>query len=171
MSFARRAGGVRGIGIALRVHGAVCADQEGVDSLREATEMLAETRARLEYAQALVELGAALRRANQRSGARPPLREGLDLAHRCGAAPLEERARTELEATGARPRKAVYTGVESLTPSEPRVARMAADGKTNREIAQSLTVTEKTIETHMRHVSQKLDVGRRTELATTLEAD
>ena len=71
---------------------------------------------------------------------------------------------------GARPRKAVYSGVESLTPSELRVARLAAEGRTNREIAQSLTVTEKTIETHMRHVFQKLDVGRRGELAATLEA-
>ena len=79
--------------------------------------MLGGTRARLEYAKALVELGAALRRANRRNEAREPLREGLDLAHRCGAAALEERARTELEAAGARPRKAVLSGVESLTPA------------------------------------------------------
>jgi DNA-binding CsgD family transcriptional regulator/tetratricopeptide (TPR) repeat protein len=165
---ARRAGGARGIGIALRVRGAVCAGLEGVAMLREAVEMLAGTRARLEHARALVELGAALRRANRRKDAREPLREGLQIANRCGAIPLEERARTELAATGARPRKAVYSGVESLTPSELRVARLAAAGSTNREIAQSLTVTEKTIETHMRHVFQKLDVGRRGELAAVL---
>jgi DNA-binding CsgD family transcriptional regulator len=169
VTLARQAGGARGIGIALRVAGAVCAGPEGVEMLRQAEATLADTRARLEHAHALVELGAALRRANQRKEAREPLREGLEIAHRRGAIPLEERARTELAATGARPRKAVFSGVESLTPSELRVARLAASGQTNREIAQSLTVTEKTIETHMRHVFQKLDVGRRGELAAVLE--
>jgi DNA-binding CsgD family transcriptional regulator len=136
---------------------AVTGGTAGVELLRESVTVLAETRARFEH-------------ANQRKEAREPLREGLDLAHRCGTAPLEERARTELEATGARPRKAVYTGIESLTPSELRVARMAAESKTNREIAQALMVTEKTIETHMRHVFQKLDLSRRTELAGVLES-
>ncbi|HEV7784749.1 MAG TPA: LuxR C-terminal-related transcriptional regulator, partial [Thermoanaerobaculia bacterium] len=154
-ALARQAGGRRGIGIAL---------------LQESVNTLATTRARLQHARSLVDLGAALRRANRRKDAREPLRDGLDLAHHCSATPLEEEARTELEATGARPRKAVYSGVESLTPSELRVARMAAEGKTNREIAQALTVTEKTIETHMRHVFQKLDVGRRTELPKALES-
>jgi DNA-binding NarL/FixJ family response regulator len=111
----------------------------------------------------------ALRRGNFRKEAREPLREALELAHRCGAVPLEERTRTELAATGARPRKAVFTGVESLTPSELRVARMAVEGMTNREIAQALTVTAKTVETHMRHVFQKLDVAKRTELAGVLK--
>ncbi|HVY78638.1 MAG TPA: AAA family ATPase [Solirubrobacterales bacterium] len=167
-ALARRARGVRGLGIALRVEGSVTAGEAGIALLREAVATLAPTDARYEHAQTLVELGATLRRANRRKEAREPLRQGLDLAHRCGTVPLEERARTELAATGARPRKAFYSGVESLTPSELRVARLAAEGRTNREIAQSLTVTEKTIETHMRHVFQKLDVGRRTELASAL---
>ena len=164
VGLAREAGGQRGIGVALRVQGAVIGGTDGIEILREAVGILADTRARLQYAQALADLGAALRRANKRKEAREPLREALDIAHRCGAAPLEERARTELAATGARPRKAVISGVESLTPSELRVARMAAEGMTNREIAQALTVTAKTIETHLRHVYQKLDVARRTEL-------
>jgi DNA-binding CsgD family transcriptional regulator len=165
---ARRAGGRRGIGIALGVEGTVTGGSEGAELLRESVDTLATTRVGLERARALVELGANLRRANHRKDAREPLRQGLELAHRCGAPPLEERARTELAATGARPRKAVFTGVESLTPSELRVARMAADGMTNREIAQELTVTEKTVETHMRHVFQKLDVSRRTGLPAVL---
>jgi DNA-binding CsgD family transcriptional regulator/tetratricopeptide (TPR) repeat protein len=165
---ARKAGGARGIGIALRTAGTVGGGSEGIELLAEAREVLAGTRARLDHAAALVEHGAALRRANFRKDAREPLREGLELAHRCGAMPLEERARTELAATGARPRKAVFTGVESLTPSELRVARMAADGLTNREIAQGLTVTQKTVETHMRHVFQKLDLSKRTELSGVL---
>ena len=167
---AREAGGARGIGLTLRVLGSVTVGEEGIELLREATGVLGRTRARLQHAQALVELGAALRRANRRGEARAPLREGLDLAHRCGAAALEERARTELTATGARPRKTVLSGVESLTPSELRVARMAAEGMTNREIAQSLFVTAKTIETHLRHVYQKLDIAGRTELAIALNS-
>jgi DNA-binding CsgD family transcriptional regulator len=168
VDLARRAGGVRGIGIALRTLGVVSGGTEGIELLAEAEGVLAGTRARLQHAEALLERGAALRRANYRRDAREPLREALELAHRCGAAPLEERARAELAATGARPRKAVFTGVESLTPSELRVARLAADGMTNREIAQSLTVTAKTVETHLRHVYQKLDIARRTELAGAL---
>jgi DNA-binding CsgD family transcriptional regulator len=168
VDLAREAGGRRGIGVALRVQGAV-AGTEGVEVLREAVEILAGTRARLQHARALVDLGAARRRANRRKEAREPLREGLDLAHRCGAAALEERARTELAATGARPRSVVLSGVDALTPSELRVAGMAAEGMTNREIAQQLYVTAKTVETHLRHAYQKLDVARRAELAAALQ--
>lgn len=165
---AREAGGKRGIGLTLRVLGTVAQGEEGIGVLRDAAEILSRTRARLQHAEALVELGAALRRTNRRKEAREPLREGLDLAHRSGAAVLEERARTELTASGARPRKAVLSGLESLTPSELRVARMAAEGMTNREIARSLFVTAKTVETHLRHVYQKLGVARRTELSAVL---
>lgn len=164
----RAADNPRGVGVALRARGVVVGGAEGIELLDEAAEILRNTRARAQYAEALLEHGAALRRANFRKEAREPLREALELAHRCGAVPLEERARTELAATGARPRKAVFTGVESLTPSELRVARMAAEGMTNREIAQSLTVTAKTVETHLRHVYQKLDVAKRTELGAQL---
>ena len=138
--------------------------------LRAAVETLEDTRARLQHARALVELGAALRRANHRKDSREPLREGLEIAHRAGAVPLEERAGTELAAAGARPRSVVRTGVDALTPSELRVARLASEGLTNREIAQSLTVTAKTVETHLRHVYQKLDLSKRTELAVALDA-
>lgn len=165
VELARESGSPRGLGIALRVQGAIAEGAEGIELLREAADLLATTRARLQHAHALTDLGAALRRANWRRDAREPLREALDVAHRCGATLLEERARTELAATGARPRKAVVSGVESLTPSELRIAHMAADGMTNREIAQALTVTAKTVETHLRHVFQKLDVDRRTQLA------
>ena len=168
VALATESGIDRGLGMTLRTQGVVLGGEPGLEALRRAVAILAGTDARLEHARALVDLGAALRRANRRKEARKPLREGLDRAHRCGAAGLEERARTELAATGARPRKAVLTGVESLTPSELRVARMAAAGMTNREIAQSLFVTAKTVETHLRHVYPKLDVAKRTELAAVL---
>ena len=150
------------------MRGAIAGGEEGIELLRRSAELLGGTRARLQHAESLIELGAALRRANHRKDAREPLREGLEVAHRCGAVPLEERALTELAAAGARPRGVMRSGVDALTPSELRVARMAGGGMTNREIAQSLTVTPKTVETHLRHVYQKLNVSKRTELAGAL---
>jgi DNA-binding CsgD family transcriptional regulator len=115
-----------------------------------------------------VELGAALRRANQRTEAREPLRAGLDLALGCGATRLADRARTELRATGARPRRESLSGAAALTPSERRVAEMAASGLSNAEIAQALFVTVKTVEGHLSGAYRKLDVRSRTELGDAL---
>ncbi len=119
---------------------------------------------------ALVELGAALRRGNRRADSRAYLREGLDLAHKLGAKALEERAQTELAATGARPRRLQLTGLESLTPSERRVAEMAADDMTNKDIAQTLFVTPKTVEVHLSSVYRKLEISSRGQLSDALGA-
>ena len=155
------------IGEALRVQGLV--DQRaGLDALRDAVGQLAPTDFRLDYARALVDLGSALRRGKERKASRDPLREGMELAHRCGATALVEHARTELEATGARPRSVIVSGADSLTPSERRVAQLAANGMTNREIAQTLFVTAKTVETHLRHCYQKLEIAGRAELPAAL---
>jgi DNA-binding NarL/FixJ family response regulator len=108
-----------------------------------------------------VALGAALRREGKRTAAREHLRRGLELAHRCGARPLVTEARAELLAAGARPRRPVFSGVDALTASELRVARLAAEGLTNREIAERLFVTERTVETHLRHAFQKLGIASR----------
>ena len=81
---------------------------------------------------------------------------------------VAERARTELLATGARPRKAMLSGPESLTPSERRVALMAARGMANRDIAQALFITQRTVETHLTHVFQKLAIDSRSRLAEAL---
>lgn len=90
------------------------------------------------------------------------------MAERCGALALERRARDELVATGARPRRRQLTGVDSLTPSERRVAEMAAEGLTNRAIAQSLFVTVKAVQWHLRNAYRKLDVRSREELPALL---
>ena len=132
--------------------------------------MLSPSPARLELAAALTDLGAALRRGNQRAEARDVLRRALELAEISGAAPLAERARTELAATGARPRSVRLSGVESLTASERRVAEMAAEGLTNRQIAQALFVTPKTVEVHLSSVYRKLEISSRAELARVLSA-
>jgi DNA-binding CsgD family transcriptional regulator len=82
---------------------------------------------------------------------------------------LAERAADELAASGARKARLLLSGVESLTPSERRVADIAARGLTTRQIAESLFVTPKTIEFHLRHIYQKLDIRSRAELSALLD--
>jgi DNA-binding CsgD family transcriptional regulator len=142
----------------------------GEKLLHESVEILAESQWRLEHAKALVELGAALRRGNKRSDSREFLRQGLELAHKLGATALEERAQTELAATGARPRRLMLSGLESLTPSERRVAEMAAENMTNKDIAQALFVTPKTVEVHLSSVYRKLEISSRAQLPDALGA-
>jgi ATP/maltotriose-dependent transcriptional regulator MalT len=170
LDVARRTGSPRAAGIALRTRGVLRGGQRGLYDLGEAVAVLQESDAKLEHARALVELGAALRRANQRAAAREPLRAGLDLAYRCGAGRLAQRAATELRATGARPRRAVLTGLEALTPSERRVAELAAGGMSNPEIAQALFVTLNTVEGHLRHTYQKLAINSRGQLPVALRS-
>jgi len=83
---------------------------------------------------------------------------------------LADRARAELLATGARPRRTAAHGWEALTPAERRVATLAAEGCGNREIAQQLFVSRRTVETHLTHVFQKLGVATRAELTATRAA-
>jgi DNA-binding CsgD family transcriptional regulator len=92
------------------------------------------------------------------------------LAHVCGATPLVERANEELAATGARPRKILQTGLASLTASERRVAQLAAEELSNKEIAQALFVTVKTVEVHLSNVYRKLEIGSRRQLPAALVA-
>lgn len=165
---ARRFAGRRALGIALRVTGLAYGGTAGVRFIGESADVLRESPAILERAKSLAELGAALRRAGQLRAARPPLAEALDLASDCGAWPLADRARAELTAAGGRPRRARLHGAEALTPSEWRVARLAADGRTNRQIAQSLYVTLKTVETHLAHAYAKLGISQRGDLPDAL---
>jgi DNA-binding CsgD family transcriptional regulator len=168
LALARRWGDPRAIGASLRVLGLVEGGTAGIGLLREAVEVLAGSEARLEHALALVDLGAALRRANQRTEAREWLREGVDLAQRLGAFGLADRANNEIAATGARPRKILQTGLDALTASERRVAQLAADGMSNKEIAQTLFVTIKTVEVHLSHAYRKLEISSRTQLDPAL---
>jgi DNA-binding CsgD family transcriptional regulator len=158
----------RALGIAARVAGLAHGGARGLELLGESVNVLADSPAQLERAKSLVELGAALRRSGKRGASRDPLAEALDLAARCGARPLASRAREELKATGARPRRAWRRGAESLTPSELRIARMAADGKTNSEIAHALYVTVKTVEGHLARSYTKLGISSRRQLGGAL---
>jgi DNA-binding NarL/FixJ family response regulator len=153
----------------LRVLGTCLGGEEGIETLRRAVELGTSSPARIETIRALIELGAALRRANQRTAAREPLGQAVDLAREGGAIALQDRARTELAATGARPRReALLSGPGSLTPSERRIAELAAGGQSNREIAQALFITPKTVEYHLRNVYRKLGIETRRELHRVL---
>ncbi|MDQ3759989.1 MAG: LuxR C-terminal-related transcriptional regulator, partial [Actinomycetota bacterium] len=154
-------------GVALRTQGLV-EGAEGLDTMRRAVDVLSGSPARFQHARALVELGALLRRSGRRRDAREPLREGLELARGCGATVLAERAHDELITAGARPRRLQFSGVDALTASERRVADMAAAGQSNREIAEALYVTVKTVENHLGRAYSKLDIGSREDLPAAL---
>jgi DNA-binding CsgD family transcriptional regulator len=167
LGLARAQGAPGPIGRVLCARGTLQGDE---DSLREAVEVLERSPARLERARADAALGAWLRRERRPSDAREPLRRALELAEACGAEALAADVRTELRASGARPRTSALSGVESLTASERRVALLAADGQTNRDIAQSLFVTPKTVEVHLSNAYRKLGIRSRRELSGVLSA-
>jgi DNA-binding CsgD family transcriptional regulator/tetratricopeptide (TPR) repeat protein len=170
LALSRRWGAPRAVGVSLRTLGLAEAGDVGRERLAESVRVLEPSGAQLELARSLVELGAATRRAGSRSAAREPLHAGMELAHRCGARRLVERARHELVASGVRPRRAMRTGVDALTASELRVASLAAEGMSNRDIAQALFVTLRTVEVHLTHAYQKLDIASRRELPAALRA-
>jgi DNA-binding CsgD family transcriptional regulator len=161
-------GAPRAIAVALRADALVGPSSDRADRLKRALELLEPLPTRLEQARVLVDLGATYRAAGKRAAARAPLLDGLTLASHCGALALERRARAELAAIGIRPRTTGRSGADSLTPSERRVAELAAAGQTNREIAQTLFVTEKTVETHLGRAFRKLDVTSRRQLPDVL---
>jgi DNA-binding CsgD family transcriptional regulator len=168
VALAEAFGAPRTLGVALRAAGLAEDGKRGIEMLRQAVEVLERSAARLERARAMADLGAALRRTGRRAESREILRPALDLAHRCGALALTERARTELIAAGGRPRRLVLSGLDSLTASERRVAQLAAAGLSNRDIAQHLFITTRTVEGHLTHAYQKLAITSREQLLAAL---
>lgn len=168
LSAATAADSARRMGAALRISGLAEGGTHGLGLLRRAADTLAGSPALLWRAHACVDLGEALRHAGQIVSARETLRDGMELAHRCGAVPLADRAEQELRAAGGRPRRRVGIGAGALTTSERRVAELAATGVSNKEIAQSLFVTLRTVELHLSNTYNKLEIRSRHELAAAL---
>jgi DNA-binding CsgD family transcriptional regulator len=168
LELARGVGAARPIGIALRAKALLESGDDAIRLLREAAVTLDGSQSQLERARVHADLGTALRQAGAPEPAREHLRLAVDLAHRCGAHPLEDQALAELRATGARPRRRATTGAGALTPSERRIAELASAGRQNREIAQALFVTTATVEFHLRNAYRKLEISGRGELAGAL---
>ena len=168
VELARSFGAPRALGVALRAAGLVAGGQRGEVLLREAIAVLAGPDNRLEHARTQADLGAVLHRRNHLADARRLLRQAVDTAHHLGAVALVRQAETDLRATGAKPRRVRLTGLEALTARERRIAELAADGLTNREIAQTLFVTDRTVEGHLTNVFTKLGVRSRTSLPAAL---
>jgi DNA-binding CsgD family transcriptional regulator len=167
LELSRRFGAPGAIGRTLLAYGSLMGG-EGLELLGEAVDVLRESQAALDRARAFVAYGAALRSAGKAREAREPLREGLDLAGRCGSRTLVDQARAEALAVGTRPRRTALRGVEALTPRELEVADLAGQGMSNREIAEALFVTLKTVEWHLRHIYEKLEISARRELRAML---
>ena len=158
------------LGRSLRVLGRMLGGPDGLAHLAEAATVLEASTHKLEFARALEAYGAALRRAGQVARAREPLLRALELASACGVEPMAVRVRAELQAAGVRPRRDAISGMGSLTPSERRVVELAATGRANRDIAQDLFVTPKTVEVHLSSAYRKLGIRSRGELGPVLAA-
>src|SRR5215208_4160920 len=170
LALAERFGAPRALGVARRAAGLLERGDVAVERLRSAVESLAACGARVEQTRALIDLGAAIRRAGRPIEARGTLREALALADAIGALTLAQRAREELRLAGARPAQPGTTRSDGLTPSELRVAQLAATGQSNRQIADALFVTVKSVEWHLGNVYRKLDIRGRAQLAAVLDA-
>ncbi len=170
VELARRTGVPRALGIALRSLAYTAGPHDRLTLLTESCAVLQRSASRLELARSQLELGASLRSAGQRGAARVPLRQALDFAARAGAEPLVQRIRQELAAAGGRPRRASLTGLDALTPTERRIAQLAAADRSNVQIAHDLYVTSKTVEWHLSNVFRKLQLTNRSELAALHDA-
>jgi len=161
---ARRYGAPRPLGIALAADGILRRDRS---LLGEATALAEAAGDRLGLCRVLIWQGRALRLARRPKEARGPLGKAAALAARLGAVALAEEAATELAATGTS-RQAVTGLHRSLTARECRIAELAADGLRNKEIAARLTLSVRTVESHLARAYRKLDVAGRRELAAAL---
>jgi DNA-binding CsgD family transcriptional regulator len=171
LTLARELGVPRTLGVALGARARLDDGKRRRKRLEEAVDVLRDSESRLDLARALVLLGSELRRVGQRRAAREPLAEALSLADELGASACARQAHEELVVAGARPRRAARHGLRSLTASELRVAQVAAAGASNREIADDLFLSLKTVEMHLTRAYSKLEIQRRAQLAAALHAE
>ncbi|WP_216586740.1 ATP-binding protein [Streptomyces brasiliscabiei] len=133
---------------------------------REAIDRISRTRVRVELARAQLLYGEWLRRENRRVDARAQLGVAHDTFSRIGAEAFAERARGELQATGAKVRRHTISEPTALTSQEAQIARLAGEGLTNPEIGTQLFLSPHTVEWHLRKVFSKLGISSRKEIRT-----
>src|SRR5215472_8854452 len=168
LAAARRVGAPGALGMSLRTAALAIGGDEGLALLREAVAVLERSSARLELAHALTDLGTELSRSGRRREGRDAQRRAISLAGQCGAVTLAESAMAGLHAGPGRRARLELTGPSALTAAERRVCRQVAEGQTNREVAQALFVTEKTVERHLSSAYQKLGIRSRFQLASAI---
>lgn len=168
LELARRVGTPGALGMSLRAAALATGEDERLMLLQEAAAVLGDSESRLELAHALADLGGELNRLGRRRESRDAQRRAIQLADECGALALAERARADFQAGPGRRARAELTGRGALTAAEWRVCRQAAEGRTNREIAQALFVTEKTVERHLSSAYQKLEIRSRFQLSEAI---
>jgi DNA-binding CsgD family transcriptional regulator len=156
------------IGPGLRVLAGMKGGDEGVAMLRQAVELLEGTLNRLQQAKALLSLGQMLLERGEAEEARLHLRRALELGEASGARPIVDRARTELMKSGVRPTLGAPIGRATLTATERRVAELAAEGQTEREIAQLLYETPNAVSGHLDAACHKLGVSDHDQLRLVL---
>ncbi|MFD3730469.1 ATP-binding protein [Streptomyces sp. NPDC058632] len=168
---AERWGTSRALGYAALASGVATPGPEGITRLREAVRRLSASPARVDHARALLLLGRALLADGAPREAREHLRDAVAIAHRCGGVALARRAREELVGAGGRMRGVPVSPLDMLTGTERTVATLVASGVSNREAAESLFVTVRTVELHLTSVYRKLGITRRADLAGVLRED
>ncbi len=167
LDLARRCQIPRAVGVALRAAGQAAGATKGLDLLNEAVSVLSVTPARLELARALHDLGVASLRRGDTRAAREALRHGLSLAVDCGATRLAKAMRERLHDAGGRVGRS-GKGPGVLTPGQERVSALAAQGYSNKEIAELLVVSLRTVETHLTSAYRKLGIAGRSQLAAAI---
>jgi DNA-binding CsgD family transcriptional regulator len=140
---------------------------DAVAAHREALALLEHAKHPFEHARTLLALGSEHRRAKERAAARRTLDNARAAFAAMGATLWTERAQSELDRIGGRRAR----DRDELTATEERVARLAAEGQRNREIAATLFITERTVEANLTRAYRKLGVRSRTELARQLSAE
>ena len=168
LEVARGVGAPSHIATVLRTQAQLAGGIAAVELLREAVDGVCGSEGGLELLRCTADLGTALRRIGQRSEARELLTEAADQARRSGARLIEKQVHEELRIAGARPRRLSFSGPDSLTASERRVVDLAIQGLSNRDIAQALFVTPRTVERHLYTSYKKLGIGSRAELRDAL---
>ena len=153
------------LGIAARSHALVAEDGQAAALYVEAIERLGRTHMAVDRARSHLLYGEWLRRQRRRVDARDELRIAHEMFTRFGMEAFAERARVELLAGGDRAQRGTVEALDRLTPQESQVARLAAQGKTNKEIGAQLFISPNTVEYHLHKAFRKLNVKSRTQLA------
>ena len=167
----RRSSTAAALARALRVKAVVAGLPEGLELLEEALRVLDRTPRLLDLAETMVDYGTMLNDARRRPPARRVLRTALELTERCGAPALMSRARSQFVTAGGRLRPQAAIGAAGLAAAERRAATLAAADRTNRQIAEELFLSVRTVEIHLTNAYRKLGISRRAELAAVLRPE